>query len=60
MNALAPYYRGYRLALRDIQAAIELCGHEYQEDWSTTAAIFMLSDRLAIELCYLKTMREEF
>lgn len=54
MTMMHPYDRGFRLALRDIQAVIELLGHDDDLHHSCRAAIFMAADAISIELFHFK------
>jgi len=54
MTMMHPYDRGFRLALRDIQAAIELLGHDDDLHHSCRAAVFMAADAISIELFHFK------
>lgn len=55
MSSISPYYRGYRLALRDVQHATELYGNALIDQVSVMGAIHKAADMIALELTRLRT-----
>ena len=54
MSFVPPFFRGFRLALRDVQKAVEFAGYHHEGCWSVKSAVIMASDRIALDLQFLR------
>ena len=54
MTRIPPFFRGYRMALRDVQCATERYTKTLTRDEAPILALFMVADRIATELWELR------
>lgn len=59
MTSMPPFFRGYRLALRDVQHATERYTKSQNISESPVLALFMAADRVACELSGLRSSNRE-
>lgn len=55
MASMPPFFRGYRMALRDVQCATERYTKALTRDEAPNLAFFMVADRIVTELWEIRT-----
>lgn len=59
MTSIPPFFRGYRMALRDVQRATERHTKALTRDEAPILALFMVADCIATELWELRSAKGE-
>ena len=59
MTSIPPFFRGYRMALRDVQCATERYTKALTRDEAPILALFMVADCIATELWEIRSAKGE-